>query len=150
MELVDHWYVNSTWNANLWFLVLLEHNEYAHPDEYDCYSAADEAAWSRDEWGFVDVDVIPVYKGTRIKYRMASLGATDWGELPHVSIGREHFNASVLPPLFQEVLDNLAEKPLTLDDLSDEEREEYTESGLELVRAELTELYLAAKKLKEG
>ncbi|MEV4454454.1 hypothetical protein [Microbispora sp. NPDC049633] len=54
----------------------------ATPNDADCYSPADIAAWRRDDWHFVGVVVTPIVNGVEIGGADASLWGLQYGWAP--------------------------------------------------------------------
>lgn len=50
------------------------------PDDADCYTATQKAAWARDEWSYVGVIVTPVVNGTELLDFDDSLWGLEYGD----------------------------------------------------------------------
>lgn len=90
-DLIDAWTVSGKqWGLSYDFRVRLFHDGDVHPTDYDCYSPEDFAAWLRDDWRFVTVEVDPVDEfGAVYESARDSLGAVEWGSRAEVTIDRE-------------------------------------------------------------
>lgn len=55
----------------------LHHDSDTSPEDYDCYSDSDKAAWSRDEWFFSGVVLSVEREGVTLSDHAASLWAID-------------------------------------------------------------------------
>lgn len=100
-DTMDSWAIDGKkWDLPCNFHVSLTHDggETRPDQEYDCYDAEDIAAWKRDEWCFVTVDVTPVDEFKTIYARaMESLGAVEWGDMPGVTITRKSLEDLIQP-----------------------------------------------------
>ena len=96
-DLIDAWTVSGKkWGLSYDFRVRLFHDGDVHPmTDYDCYSPEDFAAWLRDDWCFVTVEVDPVDEfGAVYESARDSMGAVEWGSLAEVTIDRERLQES--------------------------------------------------------
>ena len=102
-DLLDEWMIDgSRWDLPFNFRVRLFHDGDVRPEDFDCYSEEDIAAWKRDEWHFVTVEVTPEDDFGFWEQASEILGGVDWGTMPSVTIGRDSLTTYPIEELARE------------------------------------------------
>lgn len=97
--MMECWLVKGEkWNLPYNFRVRLTHDADVHPEEdYDCYDEEDIAAWKRDDWCFVIIELVPEDEfGVTYEAARDFLGGVEWGVMPEVTIGRDQLEESYI------------------------------------------------------
>lgn len=110
MSAIDIW---TTTSDGIKYQVRLLPDYDTTPDDFECYTPKQVAAWKRDEWGFIGVEVSAMLDGLDPAGFSASLWGIDYGYLPITDqddnlIGEsydsdEYIRADVVPDLIDEI-----------------------------------------------
>jgi hypothetical protein len=76
------------------------------PDDYDCYTPSQKAAWRADDWGFVVVVVTVSREG--VELGSAALGGCEYGHLPLTAEDDTVTGEIFANPLHDGTVDELA------------------------------------------
>lgn len=67
VERITHGFNNpSVMVGELYLSALVQPDEDAHPDWYDCYSPEDIEAWKAGDWRFIGLSAVVEYRGARL------------------------------------------------------------------------------------
>lgn len=79
----DSWMITDR-HKKFDFRIRVEEDNDSRPDDADCYSPEDMAAWRRGQWRFATAVLTPVDRetGTVFESCTQALGSVEWGTLP--------------------------------------------------------------------
>lgn len=109
--MIDWWTVpGSLWGVkNLDFKVELRPDPNTRPNGTDSYSEADLDAYDGDDWGYVEVFLIPVDRElTDLTAYRTSLSGVEWGKLADATIDRGEVTETEARDLALEAMRKMA------------------------------------------
>lgn len=98
---IEHWTISRE-DLPYDFRVEVVKDLDGRPDDFDCYSEDDVAAWKRDDWEYIIVTVTPVSGEVAYEGAAQSLGGVEYGFFAGRWLDRKELEQYPLPDLIKE------------------------------------------------